>query len=40
VLGPGNCYLVRITDRLAPGMMVHAAFNAAAVAVAVLLAYR
>ena len=27
VLGLGNCYLVRITGRLAPAMMVHASFN-------------
>ncbi|MDQ1660119.1 MAG: protease family protein [Blastococcus sp.] len=40
VLGLGNCYLVRITGRLTPGIMVHAAFNAVALAVAVLLAYR
>ena len=38
VLGLGNCYLVRITGRLAPAMMVHASFNALALAVAVLLA--
>ncbi len=35
VLGLGNCYLVRITGRLVPGMMVHATFNALAVLVAV-----
>ena len=40
VLGLGNCYLVRITGRLVPGIMVHAAFNAAALAIAVVLAYR
>jgi membrane protease YdiL (CAAX protease family) len=40
VLGLGNCYLVRITGRLTPGIMVHAAFNAVALAIAVLLAYR
>lgn len=40
VLGLGNCYLVRISGRLAPGIMVHAAFNAVAVAVAIVLAYR
>ena len=35
VLGLGNCYLVRITGRLVPGIMVHATFNALAVLVAV-----
>ena len=34
VLGLGNCYLVRITGRLAPAMMVHASFNALTLAVA------
>jgi uncharacterized protein len=34
VLGLGNCYLVRITGRLAPAMMVHASFNALSVVVA------
>jgi uncharacterized protein len=34
VLGLGNCYLVRITGRLAPAMMVHASFNALSLAVA------
>lgn len=38
VLGLANCYLVRITGRLAPAMMVHASFNALALLVAVLLA--
>ena len=38
VLGLGNCYLVRITGRLVPGIMVHATFNALAVLVAVLRA--
>ena len=40
VLGLGNCYLVRITGRLIPGMMVHASFNAVVLAVAVLLSHR
>jgi membrane protease YdiL (CAAX protease family) len=40
VLGLGNCYLVRISGRLTPGIMVHAAFNAVALGVAILLAYR
>lgn len=35
VLGLANCYLVRITGRLVPGIMVHASFNALAVLVAV-----
>ena len=35
VLGLANCYLVRITGRLVPGIMVHATFNALAVLVAV-----
>ena len=34
VLGLGNCYLVRITGRLAPAMMVHVSFNALTLAVA------
>lgn len=34
VLGLVNSYLVRITGRLVPGMMVHASFNALALAVA------
>ena len=38
VLGLGNCYLVRITGRLAPAMMVHASFNALALTAAVLIA--
>lgn len=32
-LGLTNCYLVRLTDRLAPGMFVHASFNALATGV-------
>jgi hypothetical protein len=40
VLGLGNCWLVRITGRLTPGIMVHAAFNGVVLAVAVLLANR
>jgi membrane protease YdiL (CAAX protease family) len=40
VLGLGNCYLVRITGRLTPGIMVHASFNALALAVAVVQATR
>ncbi len=35
VLGLANCYLVRITGRLVPGIMVHATFNLLAVLVAV-----
>jgi membrane protease YdiL (CAAX protease family) len=38
VVGLGNCYLVRITGRLAPAMMLHASFNALALIAAVLLA--
>ena len=38
VLGLGNSYLVRITGRLTPGIMVHASFNAIALAVAVATA--
>jgi membrane protease YdiL (CAAX protease family) len=34
VLGLVNCYLVRITGRLTPGIMVHASFNALALVVA------
>jgi uncharacterized protein len=37
VLGIGACYLVRITGRLAPGMMVHATLNAVALLTAVVL---
>jgi hypothetical protein len=37
VLGIGTCYLVRITGRLVPGMMVHATVNAVALLTAVLL---
>jgi uncharacterized protein len=37
VLGLVNCYLVRITGRLTPGIMVHATYNALAVAVVLLL---
>jgi membrane protease YdiL (CAAX protease family) len=40
VIGLGNCYLVRITGRLTPGIMVHASFNAVGLAIAVLLAHR
>jgi membrane protease YdiL (CAAX protease family) len=36
VLGLVNCYLVRITGRLTPGIMVHAAFNALALTVTLL----
>jgi membrane protease YdiL (CAAX protease family) len=37
VLGLVNCYLVRITGRLTPGIMVHATYNALAVAVVLLV---
>jgi membrane protease YdiL (CAAX protease family) len=37
MLGLVNCYLVRITGRLTPGIMVHATYNALAVAVVLLL---
>jgi uncharacterized protein len=37
VLGIGTCFLVRITGRLVPGMMVHATVNAVALLTAVLL---
>lgn len=35
-LGLGNCFLVRITGRLTPGIMVHATYNALTLLVAVL----
>jgi len=38
MLGFVNCYLVRITGRLTPGIMVHATYNALAVATVLLLA--
>ena len=38
ILGVVNCYLVRITGRLAPAMMVHATFNGLAVLLAVATA--
>lgn len=37
-MGLVNCYLVRLTNRLLPGVYVHAASNALAVLVAVLIA--
>jgi len=37
MLGLVNCYLVRITGRLTPGILVHATYNALAIAVALLL---
>jgi CAAX protease family protein len=37
VLGLGACYLVRVTGRLTPSMMVHATLNAVALLFAVLL---
>lgn len=37
MLGLVNCYLVRITGRLTPGIMVHATYNALAVATVLLL---
>jgi membrane protease YdiL (CAAX protease family) len=37
VLGLTTCYLVRITGRLTPGMMVHATANGVALLVAVLV---
>lgn len=40
VLGLCTCYLVRITGRLTPGIMVHATFNALALVVAVVAASR
>jgi membrane protease YdiL (CAAX protease family) len=40
VLGLCNSYLVRITGRLTPGIMVHASFNAIALAFALALAAR
>jgi membrane protease YdiL (CAAX protease family) len=39
-LGLTNCYLVRLTDRLAPGMAVHAAFNALATGILIWQASR
>jgi membrane protease YdiL (CAAX protease family) len=38
-LGLTNCYLVRLTDRLAPGMVVHAAFNGLAVGILIYQAH-
>jgi membrane protease YdiL (CAAX protease family) len=38
VLGLCNCYLVRITGRLTPGIMVHATFNGLALIIAVATA--
>lgn len=38
VLGLGNCYVVRITGRLAPAILIHATYNALALTVAVLAA--
>jgi membrane protease YdiL (CAAX protease family) len=37
-LGMTNCYLVRITGRLAPGMLVHASFNLVATVFVILQA--
>jgi uncharacterized protein len=37
-LGLGNCFLVRITGRLAPGIMVHATYNALTLVIALALA--
>jgi membrane protease YdiL (CAAX protease family) len=37
-LGLGNCFLVRITGRLAPAIMVHATYNALALTVVVVSA--
>ncbi len=34
-LGLTNCVLVRLTDRLVPGMLVHAMLNAVATAVVI-----
>jgi membrane protease YdiL (CAAX protease family) len=39
VLGLCNCYLVRITGRLTPGIMVHATFNALALVIAIVTAH-
>jgi len=38
VLGLGNCFLVRITGRLAPGMLLHASFNALSLTIAFAMA--
>jgi membrane protease YdiL (CAAX protease family) len=38
-LGLGNCYLVRISGRLTPAIMVHASFNALALTLALLLGH-
>lgn len=38
VLGLGNCFVVRMTGRLAPAIMVHATYNALAIAVGLALA--
>jgi len=38
VVGLGNCFLVRITGRLAPAMMLHASFNALSLTVAFAMA--
>ena len=40
VLGLANCFLVRISGRLTSAIMVHASFNALALALAVALAHR
>jgi membrane protease YdiL (CAAX protease family) len=38
VLGLGNCYVVRITGRLAPAILIHATYNALALTIGVLSA--
>jgi CAAX protease family protein len=37
-LGLGNCFLVRVTGRLTPGIMVHGTYNALSLGAALLLA--
>ncbi|MDP9461910.1 MAG: hypothetical protein M3Q22_17195 [Actinomycetota bacterium] len=37
-LGLGNCFLVRITGRLTPAIMVHATYNALTLIVALATA--
>jgi membrane protease YdiL (CAAX protease family) len=38
ILGLGNCYVVRVTGRLAPAILIHATYNALALALAVFAA--
>jgi membrane protease YdiL (CAAX protease family) len=38
VLGLGNCFLVRITGRLTPGIMLHGTYNGLSLTVLVITA--